>query len=239
MAKISGSFKSVVRSSFDPLGTALVRLGVSADAITVLGTVGVMVGAFAFAARGRLVVATIVVTLCALLDVLDGAMARASGRSSRFGALLDSVMDRVADASIFASLVWWFASTGQRANELAALICLVGGQLAMLLLAGVGVAMRTGQVTDAGADPLDRLGRVDVAEAVHQSRLGGIVDEVIQGSFRGNQLLLHWGIFRSQPGRGAVNDQISVSQEFAEAEDGSRFEPAWPGDAGRMSYLID
>jgi CDP-diacylglycerol---glycerol-3-phosphate 3-phosphatidyltransferase len=129
MAKIFGSFKRVVRGAFDPLGKALARLGVSANAVTVAGTAGVMIGAFGFAARGRLVVATVVVTLCALLDVLDGAMARARGRTSRFGGLLDSVMDRVADGSIFAALTWWLLTSGQRASALAALICLVGGQV--------------------------------------------------------------------------------------------------------------
>jgi CDP-diacylglycerol--glycerol-3-phosphate 3-phosphatidyltransferase len=129
MAKIFGSFKSGARAAFDPLGRALTRAGVTPDAITVLGTAGVIAGSVAFAARGQLVAATIVITFCALLDVLDGAMARARGYGTRFGALLDSTMDRIADGAIFGALAWWMATSGQRALAVVTLVCLVGGQV--------------------------------------------------------------------------------------------------------------
>jgi CDP-diacylglycerol--glycerol-3-phosphate 3-phosphatidyltransferase len=129
MAKIFSAFKSGVRTAFDPLGRSLVRAGVSADAVTIAGTAGVVAGAVAFAARGQLVAATVVITLCALLDVLDGSMARARGTTSRFGALLDSVMDRVADGAVFGCLAWWLATTGDRLLAAVTLFCLVGGQI--------------------------------------------------------------------------------------------------------------
>ncbi len=129
MAKIFGAFKSGVRAAFDPMGRTLVRARVAPDVVTVLGTVGVVVGAVVFAAHGRLVAATVVITLCALLDVLDGAMARARGFSSRYGAVLDSTMDRVADGAIFAALAWWYGTTGHRLLAVVALVCLVGGQV--------------------------------------------------------------------------------------------------------------
>jgi CDP-diacylglycerol--glycerol-3-phosphate 3-phosphatidyltransferase len=129
MARIFGSFKSGVRAAFDPMGRALVRAGISPDAVTLLGTAGVVAGSVVFAARGQLVAATIVITLCCLLDVLDGAMARARGRTTRFGALLDSTMDRVADGAIFGALAWWQATTGQRGIAVVTLVCLIGGQV--------------------------------------------------------------------------------------------------------------
>ncbi|HEX6872067.1 MAG TPA: CDP-alcohol phosphatidyltransferase family protein [Micromonosporaceae bacterium] len=129
MAKIFGSFKRGVRAAFDPMGRALTRAGVSPDAITVVGTLGVVAASVVFAARGQLVAATVVVTLCALLDVLDGAMARARGWSTRFGAMLDSVMDRIADGAVFAALAWWLATSGDRVLAVVALVCLVGGQV--------------------------------------------------------------------------------------------------------------
>lgn len=129
MAKIFGSFKSGVRAAFDPAGRALVRAGVSPDAITYLGTAGVVLGGVVFAARGYLVAATIVITLCALLDVLDGAMARARGQSSRYGAFLDSTMDRVADGAVFGSLAWWLFMSDQHILAGVTLFCLVGGQV--------------------------------------------------------------------------------------------------------------
>jgi CDP-diacylglycerol---glycerol-3-phosphate 3-phosphatidyltransferase len=129
MAKIFGSFKSGARAAFDPPGRALARAGVSPDAITIAGTVGVVIGSVVFGARGHLIAATVVITLCALLDVLDGAMARASGRTTRYGALLDSTMDRVADGAIFGCLAWWLATSGQHVLAAVCLVCLVGGQI--------------------------------------------------------------------------------------------------------------
>src|SRR5215472_8854086 len=129
MAKIFGAFKSGARAAFDPMGRALTRVGVSPDAVTVLGAAGLVAGAVVFAARGQLVAATIVITLSCLLDVVDGAMARARGMTTRFGALLDSAMDRVADGAIFGSLAWWQATTGQRLIAVVSLVCLVGGQV--------------------------------------------------------------------------------------------------------------
>jgi phosphatidylinositol phosphate synthase len=129
MAKIFGSFKSGVRAAFDPMGRGLVRLGVAPDAVTIAGTVGVIAGSVFLLARGYLVAATIVITLCCLLDVLDGAMARARGYSTRYGGLLDSTMDRVADGAVFGALVWWFFVSDQRVPAVVALVCLVGGQV--------------------------------------------------------------------------------------------------------------
>jgi CDP-diacylglycerol--glycerol-3-phosphate 3-phosphatidyltransferase len=147
MAKIFGTFKSGARAAFDPMGRALTRAGVSPDAITILGTAGVVAGSVGLAARGHLVAATIVVTVCCLLDVLDGAMARARGTSTRFGALLDSVMDRVADGAIFGALVWWQATTGQRGIAVVTLVCLIGGQIVSYVKAraeGLGFTANVG-----------------------------------------------------------------------------------------------
>jgi CDP-diacylglycerol--glycerol-3-phosphate 3-phosphatidyltransferase len=113
----------------DLIARFLVGVGVSPNAVTVLGTLGAVVGAVGFAARGQLITATIIITLCVFGDLVDGAMARASHRESRFGALLDSVLDRVADGAIFGSLAYWLFSTGLRRAGAAALICIVMGQL--------------------------------------------------------------------------------------------------------------
>jgi CDP-diacylglycerol--glycerol-3-phosphate 3-phosphatidyltransferase len=129
MAKILGTFKSRVRGAFDPLGRALVRAGVSPDAVTLAGTAGVVAASVVLVTRGHLVAATVAITACALLDVLDGSMARALGRSTRFGALLDSSMDRVADGALFGCLVWWFLVSDQHVLAGVGLVCLVGGQL--------------------------------------------------------------------------------------------------------------
>jgi CDP-diacylglycerol--glycerol-3-phosphate 3-phosphatidyltransferase len=164
MAKIFGSFKSGARAAFDPMGRALVRMGVSVDAVTVAGTLGVIVGSVAFAARGMLVAATIVITLCALVDVLDGAMARARGRSTRFGGVLDSSMDRVADGAIFGGLAYWLATDGQHVTAVVCLVALVAGQVVSYVKSRAEAA---GFTCDVGfAERMERLVTVGVGALI-------------------------------------------------------------------------
>lgn len=147
MAKIFGSFKSGVRAAFDPMGRALTRVGVTPDAVTIAGTLGVIAGSVLLLAQGRLIAAVIVITLCAMLDVLDGAMARARGYATRYGGLLDSTMDRVADAAIFGSLTWWCFATDQRLLAVVTLVCLAGGQIVSYVKAraeGLGFSCNVG-----------------------------------------------------------------------------------------------
>lgn len=114
----------------DPLGRWLVSRGITPDAVTVLGTAGSVAASVWFLPRDELFVGTLVITLFVLFDLVDGAMARARGRGTPFGAVLDSSCDRIADGALFAALAWWCLGVGeQRLLGIAALICLVAGQL--------------------------------------------------------------------------------------------------------------
>ncbi|CAM3255135.1 Phosphatidylinositol phosphate synthase [Stackebrandtia soli] len=113
----------------DPIGAGLVRLGLAPNVITLIGTTGVVAGCVFLVARGQLAWGLVVVALAVCTDLLDGAMARAKGVSSRFGAMLDSTMDRIADGAIFASLAYWLAVSGDRSSAVAALICLVAAEV--------------------------------------------------------------------------------------------------------------
>ncbi len=148
MAKIfSVVTKAGLARVLDPVARALLRAGISPDAVTLIGTAGVIAASVGLAARGHLLIATFVITACALTDLLDGAMARARGTSSRFGALLDSTMDRVADGAVFGGLAYWLAVTGQRASLVATLICLVTGQIVSYVKAraeGLGLSANVG-----------------------------------------------------------------------------------------------
>jgi|SRR3954469_10663433 CDP-diacylglycerol--glycerol-3-phosphate 3-phosphatidyltransferase len=152
MAKIfSVVTKAGVVRVFDPVARGLLRAGVSPDVVTVVGTAGVVISSLTLATRGYLWIAALVITAFALTDILDGAMARARGTTSRFGALLDSTMDRIADGAVFGSLAYWLAVSDQRADLAACLICLIAGQVvsyvkaraeSLGLDANVGVAER-------------------------------------------------------------------------------------------------
>ena len=114
----------------DPIGVGLVRLGLSPNAVTVIGTVASVLSALWFFPRGQLFVGTVVVTVFLLFDVLDGAMARAGGQATPFGGVLDASCDRIADGALFGSLVWWALVVDQnQVRGLALLICLVAAQV--------------------------------------------------------------------------------------------------------------
>lgn len=113
-----------------PIAKFFLRHGVSPDAITVVGTLGVVTGALVFFPRGELLVGVLFITAFVFSDMLDGTMARLSGTTSKWGAFLDSTLDRFGDAAIFGGLVLYFAGPGE-SNPLAALAlyCLVLGSV--------------------------------------------------------------------------------------------------------------
>ena len=113
---------------FTPIAAFLVRRGVSPDVVTLIGTVGVVAGALAFFPRGEFLWGTIVITCFVFSDLVDGTMARMSGRSSRWGAWLDSTLDRIGDAAVFGGIALYYAAEGDDLLLVAlCLYCLAGG----------------------------------------------------------------------------------------------------------------
>ncbi len=140
--------RASVSRALRPLGAGLARTGVSPDAVTLAGTVGAVGAAVALLARGEMLLGTLVITVFVLFDLLDGAIARARGTTSRFGAVLDSTCDRIADAAVFGALAWWYAGAGQsRSLLLAALLCLALGAVTSYIKAraeGAGMTCNVG-----------------------------------------------------------------------------------------------
>ncbi|TCB96017.1 CDP-alcohol phosphatidyltransferase family protein [Micromonospora zingiberis] len=164
MAKIfQVSARAGMTRVVEPIARSLLRAGVSPNAVTVAGTLGVLVGALGFGARGHLVAGALIVTVFALTDLLDGTMARMSGGSTKFGAFLDSSMDRVADSAVFGAVAFYLAGVGDRAGVAAALICLAAGGLVSYVKAraeglgmsgNVGIAERTERLLIVGVGGL-------------------------------------------------------------------------------------
>jgi CDP-diacylglycerol--glycerol-3-phosphate 3-phosphatidyltransferase/CDP-diacylglycerol--inositol 3-phosphatidyltransferase len=103
---------------------------VGPDVVTLVGTVGVVAGALVFFPRGQLLIGVLVVTAFVFSDLLDGTMARMAGTPSRWGAFLDSTLDRLGDAAIFGGLVMYFVGPGDSDWQAAlALYCLVMGSV--------------------------------------------------------------------------------------------------------------
>ncbi len=121
-------FRSFFTKVFSPIGNLLIRLGVSADAVTIVGTLGVCVGALVFFPQGKLVTGVLFIVAFVFSDIIDGYMARKTGTSNKFGAFLDSTLDRIGDGAIFGGLLLYYAGPGDSQLYLVlSLICLVMG----------------------------------------------------------------------------------------------------------------
>ena len=115
---------------FSPLARWLLKIGVSPDAITIVGTAGVVVGALVFYPLGELWWGTLFITAFIFSDVLDGIMARMQERGGRWGNFLDSTLDRVADGALFAGVaIWFFTGGADIPIAIAAVVCLVLGMV--------------------------------------------------------------------------------------------------------------
>ncbi|MEU6076520.1 phosphatidylinositol phosphate synthase [Micromonospora sp. NPDC047074] len=164
MAKIfQVSARAGMTRVVEPVARRLLRAGVTPNAVTVAGTLGVLVGALGFGARGHLVAGALIVTVFALTDLLDGTMARMSGGSTKFGAFLDSSMDRVADSAVFGAVAYWLATQHNYSGVAAALLCLAAGGLVSYVKAraeglgmtcNVGIAERTERLLIVGVGGL-------------------------------------------------------------------------------------
>jgi CDP-diacylglycerol--glycerol-3-phosphate 3-phosphatidyltransferase len=138
--------RAAVSRALTPLGTRLARAGVTPDAITVVGTVGAVASAVIFFPRGWFFAGTLLIWGFVMLDIVDGAVARAGAGGSVFGAVLDSSSDRVADAAVFATIAWYYARHDQEWMLLAALLCLILGSLTSYIRARAEAASLTATV---------------------------------------------------------------------------------------------
>jgi CDP-diacylglycerol--glycerol-3-phosphate 3-phosphatidyltransferase len=117
-------FRQFWTNIFKPVAHLLIRLGVSPDAVTIVGTLGVVIGALGFFPRGQLLLGDVIITAFVFSDMIDGYMARTLGTSSKWGSFLDSTLDRLGDAAIFAGLACWLFGGGD--DRLLAYVALWG-----------------------------------------------------------------------------------------------------------------
>lgn len=121
------SARKVASRVVDPIAKRLLALGLSPDAVTYVGAAATSVAALWFFPRGQFIPGVIIIAIFALSDLLDGTMARMSGRAGPWGNYLDSTLDRVADGAVFGGVLIYFAVHGETWPTAAAWVCLVGG----------------------------------------------------------------------------------------------------------------
>jgi CDP-diacylglycerol---glycerol-3-phosphate 3-phosphatidyltransferase len=122
-----GNFRAEAERKLQPVGQQLKRTGITADHITLLGVV-ISVGAAVAIGAGALRAGLALLILTALPDLLDGAVAKASGTASKRGAFFDSVADRFTDAMLLGGVAWYLSTSHP-------------GHIAVLPLAVLGASM--------------------------------------------------------------------------------------------------
>lgn len=143
-----------LRRLLHPAVRALSSLGVSPNAITAAGWGISLLSALLFAA-GEIRLAGVVMLLGGLCDALDGAVARELGRTSEFGAFLDSTLDRVSESAILIGLIFFFAVSGRPGGAL-----LAGAAMAASLLTSYTRARAESLGYGCNVGVLGRAGRV-------------------------------------------------------------------------------
>lgn len=166
-------FRQFWTNVWAPLANLFLRWGISPNTVTFVGTVGVCAGALIFFPQGHLLAGVLFITAFVFSDIMDGYMARASGKTSTFGAFWDSTLDRIGDAAIFGGLAMYYVGPGD--NDLLAALsiyCLSMGSVtsyararaeSLNMQAKVGIAERADRlvfvlVTTGLADLINILG---------------------------------------------------------------------------------
>ena len=147
---------SKLRSGWDrlmrPVGRALARTKIHPNTVTLLGVL-IQAGVAYLIVEGRFLLAGLIAIVAGFADSFDGAVAKARGMTSRFGALLDSTTDRLADALYFVPIAWFYAVApdadhrGQRWVAVVALATLVASFLVSYVKAraeGLGFDCKVG-----------------------------------------------------------------------------------------------
>lgn len=155
--------RKVVSGVIEPPARLLLRLHVSPDAVTIVGTILTVAAALVFLPQGWFVAGVIVIGLLGMSDLLDGTMARMSGTSGPWGNFLDATLDRLADGAIFGGVALYGAFHDQPWITAGALLALVTGQVtsyakaraeAVGASANVGIAERAERLILVGAAAL-------------------------------------------------------------------------------------
>lgn len=100
----------------EPIAGVLIKLGISANALTTIGTVSTVIGGIAFG-FGYMRTGGIIIAVTAIADALDGVVARRTNTMTVFGAFYDSTLDRVADGALLAGLAYFYAVNPIHANK--------------------------------------------------------------------------------------------------------------------------
>lgn len=139
---ISASFKAPVTRVVTPLCRWLLTRGVSANLLSAIGGLGASVSAIAFFSQGIYFWGVLVTIFFVLFDLLDGTLARMShSGGSKWGALLDSTLDRIADAAVLGSLAFFLMKSHDRLVPVLIVALVAGGLISYIRARAEGLSI--------------------------------------------------------------------------------------------------
>ena len=149
MADLQTFRRSIGKYFTEPCVRVLEKTPVTPDALTWIGAL-IAVGSGVLAATGHTLAAGLVLLFSGLFDLLDGALARKTNKASKFGAVLDSTLDRVGEAAVMLGIVIFFAVNGNILGVVITGIAIIGSQLVSYIRAraeGIGLKCEVGVFT--------------------------------------------------------------------------------------------
>lgn len=123
----NASARKAIAGIVEPPAKLLLRIGVTPDMVTVVGAFGSSLTALILVPRGEFFLAFAILLVLTVSDLLDGTMARLRGTAGPWGNFLDSTLDRVTDAALFSSVLWWAVANDDTVSSWAAAICIAAG----------------------------------------------------------------------------------------------------------------
>jgi len=158
------SIKAPVTRVITPLCRGLLKAGITPNVMSALGGLGSSASAILLFGTGHFFAAAIVTTLFVLFDLLDGTMARISNSSSRWGALLDSTLDRVSDAAILGSVAYWLSRSHDRLVPVVLAVLILGSLISYIKARAEGLDI---ECNGGIAERTERLIIILVATGLH------------------------------------------------------------------------
>jgi CDP-diacylglycerol---glycerol-3-phosphate 3-phosphatidyltransferase len=162
--------RKVFGKSLDAIAAVLVRLGITANAITIVGCL-LNLGVGLVLATGHLRLGGVLVLVVSAVDGLDGTLARIGRGPTKFGAFLDSALDRVSESAIFLGLAWYYMGQPGRMEEMLLFVAIVGSLMVSYTRAraeGLGLECKVGLLT-----------RVERCLALSLGLILGVMDPVL------------------------------------------------------------
>jgi CDP-diacylglycerol--glycerol-3-phosphate 3-phosphatidyltransferase len=149
MTKLASIRKTLAKYITEPIVSLVAKTPLTPNVITLIGFI-ITIGAGALVVTEHFLAAGIIVLVAGLFDMLDGALARMTNKTTRFGAILDSTLDRISEAILLITLLAVFARSGLATESILSGVALVGSLLVSYIRArmeGLGVECKAGLFT--------------------------------------------------------------------------------------------